>query len=180
MSGTKRLTVSAMAVALGVMFLVIGAAVDILDLSAAALSSVIAMFVYIEIGSPYTWLVWLSTSLLSFVLYSGSTVWLVYLVIFGLYPIVKGYIERTGRVLWLILKLVFVNVELVLLMLGTEFIIGVPFFLEENFFGLPTVLVKSVLWAGMNIAFLLYDYFLTVMARFYVNRLQRSVHKILR
>ena len=72
MRQTKKVTLSAAVVALSILFLVLGAFVDVLDLSACALASLLVVFVYIEIGSPYTYLVWLATSLTAFLFLSGN------------------------------------------------------------------------------------------------------------
>ena len=116
MRQTKKLTLSAVSVALGVVFMVIGGFLDVLDLSACALASLISVFVFIEIGSPYTYLVWLATSLITFVMFPGSAIWIEYLAVFGIYPIIKAYIERAPRFLWLILKLIYANCVIWLMM----------------------------------------------------------------
>ena len=78
--------------ALGTVLLLVGAFVDVLDLSMCAVASLCVVFIYIEVGSPYTWLVWLTTSLLTFIFSPGKTVWMLYLLIFGVYPLLKAYI----------------------------------------------------------------------------------------
>ncbi len=176
MKETKKLTVSALTAALGTVFMVLGAVFSVLDLTAATLASLLVVFIYIEIGSPYTWLVWLSTSLLSFLLYPGSMMWLVYLTMFGIYPIVKGYIERLPRVFWLILRLVFVNLVLTLLSLFCEALIGVSFFGDVSDIPLDPTAVYVILWVIMNLAFLLYDRLIVIMVAFY----ERSVRPRLR
>ena len=59
MSQTKKITLSAMMVALSTAFMVLGAAINVLDLTVCALASMLVVFVYIEIGSYYPWLVWI-------------------------------------------------------------------------------------------------------------------------
>ena len=180
MSGTKKLTVSASAVALGALLSAVGAYLEVADLTAAALASLLVTFIYIEIGSPYTWLVWLATALVSFIISPAGPVWLAYLAVFGLYPILKGYLERLPRPLWLPLRLAFCNASLVLMLFGCELILGVPFFAEEDFFGLPAEVIRVPLWILLNLAFLLYDYFITVMARFYIVKLRPRLGRLLR
>ena len=161
-----------MLVALGTVFMVIGAVIEVMDLTAVAFASLLVVFAYIELGSLYTYLVWLCTSLATFLLYPGSLMWLMYLLIFGLYPILKAYIERAPRVFWWPLRLAFANAAFILLVLGTELIIGVPFFEDDSFLGLPTAAVKVVLWGMMNVMFIAYDKFITVMVRYYFTRLR--------
>ena len=171
MKNTKKITISAMLVALGTMFMVVGAVIEVMDLTAVVFASLLVAFAYIELGSPYTYLVWLCTSLATFLLYPYSLMWLMYLLIFGVYPILKGFIEKLPKALWLIVKLVFANVTFTLLVLGTEFIIGVSFFEQEKLFGLPPLAVKAIIWVMMNVMFVLYDYFINVMVRYYFVKL---------
>lgn len=181
MKHTKKLTVSAMAVALGVAVLLIGSYLELMELTVAVFASLMVVFIYIEIGSPYTFLVWLATAALTAVFNFASTVWLSYLLLFGLYPIAKGYIERLPRPLWLPLRLVFVNVMLVGCICLANFIIGVPFFGEmESVFGLPTEAVFAGLIILMNAAFLLYDVMIGVMVRFYMERIRPKLRSILK
>lgn len=166
MRGTKKITLSAMMVAMTVVFMSLGAFVEALDLTVAALCSLVMVFVFIEIGSPYTWLVWLCSSLLGFVFFSGSFVWITYLLIFGIYPILKAYTERLPRLWWLIVKLVIFNVMLLCLIFLIEHIFALPFFAADN------KLVAAGLYALCNVAFVIYDVFLTVMIRFYFTKLR--------
>ncbi len=180
MRETKKLTLSAATVAIGTLFMVLGAVFEILDLSAAVLASLLVVFIYVELGSPYTWLVWLSTSLLTFICYSGSLMWLVYLTLFGIYPILKGYIERLPRVLWLIPKLVFLNAMIALLALFAETLTGISFFGDLNSTLLPAEWLVALLWVAMNVAFLLYDRLIVVMLSFYGLRIRPRIKNLLK
>ena len=111
-----------MILALGTALMVLGAVFEVLDLSVCAVASLFVAFVYIEIGAPYTFIVWLLTSLLSFIFFPGSVIWIEYLLVFGIYPIIKAYVERLPRVLWIILKAVYINAVLVALIFLFELI----------------------------------------------------------
>ena len=63
MKTTKKITVSGMVVALSAIFLIIGSYAGSVDLLFEVVASLLAVFVYIELGSPYTWLVWPATTL---------------------------------------------------------------------------------------------------------------------
>ena len=174
MRKTKKITLSAMVIALGTLFMVLGGFIEVLDLSASAIASVLVAFVYIEIGSPYTWLVWLGTTLASFISFSGSVLWLEYFLVFGIYPILKAYIERTPRRLWIFLKLLYINVTLWLIFAGFEFIFKTSVFIVDKLW------VKIGIYAIMNIAFVAYDLFITVMVRFYFARLRPRFKHLLK
>ena len=181
MRQTKKLTLSAMTVALGTVFMVLGAVFEVFDLTAAALSAVLVAFVYIELGSPYTWLVWLCTTLTTFLFYQHSPMWFMYLVLFGIFPILKGYIERLVRPLWLPIKLVFGNLAFLLLVFGVKLITGLPFVdPNEAFFGISGKALYIITWVLFNAAFVAFDFFLTVMVRYYLTNLRPKFKKILK
>ena len=170
-----------MIVALGTVFMVLGAVVEVFDLTAVALASVLAAFVYIELGSPYTWLVWICTTLATFLLYQHSAMWFIYFVLFGIYPILKGYIERLPRVFWWPIKLVFGNLAFVAMLFGVQLITGLPFINpEESIFGITGKAIYVVTWILLNAALIVYDFFITVMVRFYMEKLRPKFRKILK
>ena len=174
MRETKRLTFSAMAVALGVVFMALGFFVEVLDLTAAALCSLIMVFMFIEIGSPYTWMTWIATTVLGFVFFQSSFVWITYGLVFGIYPIVKAYIERLPRWIWLILKLVYANITLWLLAIISEALFGIPLIAMEN-----KIFVAAV-FIGLNVAFILYDICITVCVKTYFARFRQRISKLLK
>ena len=175
MRQTKKITLSAILVALGVAFMVLGAMVEVMDLSVCALASLLVVFVYIEIGSPYTWLVWICTSLISAIIFPGSILWVEYLFVFGIYPLIKAFIERIPkRVFWWPVKLLYFNAVIWALFCIVELIFGLPFFEGDN------ILWKAGLYLLMNVAFVAYDIFITVMVRFYFDKLRRRFLRFLK
>ena len=179
MRSTKKLTLSAVTVALGVAFMVIGALFEPLDLAVACMSSILVVFVYIEIGSPYTWLVWICTALISALCYPASGMWVMYLFLFGLYPMIKGYIEKSPCVFWWPMKLAFYAVAAVALGLVLSFILGIPL-VDGDFFGLPTEAVLAVLMLIGALAFVMYDIFITAGVRMYYKKLRPKIKNILK
>ena len=175
------MTLSAMAVALGTVFMILGAVIEVFDLTAVALASVLVAFIYIEIGSPYTWLVWLCTTLATALFYPHSAMWFIYLVLFGIYPIIKGYIEKLPRAFWLPIKLVVGNISFTLMLFGVSLITGLPFIdTEEAFFGISGKAIYAVTWILFNVALVAYDFFITVMVRFYMERIRPKIKKLLK
>ena len=163
---------SAVLVAMGVLMTVLGSVIDLFDLTASALCSLLVAFAYIEIGSPYTYLVFVCTAALSAVLFPGSFMWVSYLFIFGSYPILKGYIERLGRALWLPLKLIYAAIASSGTALMSSFVLGVPLVEGTLLSSLSPILVYGALGLLSLLAFVLYDYFLTVLIRYYFNKLR--------
>lgn len=174
MKSTKKLALSAMLTALGTVFMVLGGFIEVLDLTVCALASLLVAFVYIEIGAPYYWLVWICTSLCSALLFPGSPLWMEYLLVFGIWPILKAFVERLPRPLWLLLKLVFINAIIWALIFLMDAVFGTPF-LDAD---LP--ILKAALYVLINVAFVLYDMFITVMVRFYYDRLRKRFKTLLK
>ena len=163
-----------MVVALGTAMMIVGAIFEVLDMSVCAIASMLVVFVYLEIGSYYPWLVWVCTSLATALLYPASIIWAEYLLVFGIYPLLKAYIEKLPRWSWLIIKLGFINAVIWVIFLICEKLLGVPFFEEEG------TVMKIVLYVLMNVAFLMFDLFITVMVRFYYDKLRPRFKKFLK
>ena len=180
MRKTKKLTLSATLVALGVLFMTLAAFVPALDLSCAVLASLLVAFAYMELGSPYTWLIWLSTSLLAFIFFQASFVWLTYLLVYGIFPIIKGYIERLPRPLWLPIKLVFLNAMMAIMLLFSEVLVGQPFFGDISGLPFDPRIVCVALWVLLNLAFVLYDKLIVVMVVWYNQRLRPRLANLLK
>ena len=174
MSQTKKITLSALMVALGTVFMVIGAVFEVLDLTVCALSSLLVVFIFIEVGSYYPWLVWICTSLATALIYPGSIIWAEYALVFGIYPLIKSYIEKLPKWSWFIVKLAYINAVIWSLFAICELLLGLPFFGEEN------EIMVIVVYVLMNVAFIAYDLFINVMANFYFIKLRPRFKKFLK
>ena len=163
MRPTKKITVSAMATALGSALMAVGAVWELVDMALAALASFLIVIILIEVGSSFSWLVWITTSLITFLLFPSSTVWLMYFV-FGVFPILKYYIEKLKRPFWFVLKLIYVNACIVGLLYALDFIFGTPMFATDM------IIVKAALYLFLNVAFFMYDRLLTLIIRLYIGK----------
>lgn len=181
MSTTKKLTLSAMMTALSVVLMIFGVLVQVLDLTVAALVSLVVAFVYIEVGAPFVHFVWLASSALTFIFFPTAPIWLEYFLIFGPYPILKGYIERAPRCVWMILKLAAFNLMILALFYLTELVFGVPLISpEESLFGISGSILVGIIWVIMNIAFVAYDMLITVMVRIYIHKYRDKIKRLLK
>ena len=172
MRSTKKVAISSMLVALGAVLMSVGALFEVVDLAAAAFVSLFIVFAMIEIGMPYPWLMWLSTSLITFLLFPGKTVWLMYFS-FGCFPILKAYIERLPRPTWVILKLLYLNIVLVGLYFLVELIFSVPL-VSEGWWMMIAALIL------MNAAFLAYDRMITLAVGYYYDKLRDRIKGLLK
>ena len=174
MKTTKKATLSAMATALGAVIMLLGSGIEVLDFTVCAMASLLVVFIYLEIGSYYPWLVWVCTTLTTALLYSGSLVWIEYLLVFGIYPLIKAYIEKLPRWSWMIVKLLYINAMAWAIFLIGEVLLGLPVVGEE------TLALKILLYVMLNVAFVAYDFFITTMVRFYLVKLRPKLKKLLK
>ncbi len=161
---TKKLAFSAIMCALGCIILYLGAIIEVIDMSMAAIASFIIVVCMIEIGGYIPTLVYVATSLLSFLLLPNKTVVLIYLLFFGFYPIAKKYIEKTGRILSPILKVVTFNLLLFLYIL-----------IAEKLFYVKLDSIEFYLIILLNIIFFTFDFALTVFVTAYVVKLRKRL-----
>lgn len=171
MKQTKKIAISAMLSALGIALLSIGAVIEIADLAIAMLVSLFVVLIYIEIGSPYTWLLWLCTSLGTALIFPAGVVWVEYLLVFGIYPLLKAFIERLPKHFWLPIKLVYINAVVWVLFFLFKLIFSVDLFGEERIY------MRVFLYVLINVSFIAYDMFITVMTRLYFAKYRKLFHR---
>ena len=99
-----------------------------------------------------------------------KTSWLLYLALFGWYPIIKPYVERIkNKILKYLLKILIFNIAAAVCYFSQLLIIGAE--------------IKSwllvALWVLGNIVFLLYDIAVSRIATLYFARLHKTVYSIL-
>ena len=173
MSQTKKITLSAMMVALGTVLMRLGVYIEVLDLTICALASLMVVFIFLEVGSYYPWLVWICTALAT-ALTGAGIVAAEYFLVFGIYPLLKSFIERLPRWTWFIVKMVFINIIIWILFLLSRLIFN------QNFFGEETFIMNVIVYVLMNIAFIAYDFFITVMVRFYYSKIRPRIKSLLK
>ena len=167
---TKRLTVSALLCALGTVLLCMGRLFDgSLDLSMAALASLITVWAAEELSGYYPWLIWLVTATLALLLMPFNTAAWEYLLFAGLYPMLRVLLEKLPIVLRLIIKPLLFNAVIAL---GVLVLWQLLFPTAQSY---PAALgaflggqgahwgYSLAVWITANGAFVLYDF---VIARF--------------
>jgi hypothetical protein len=170
--GTRALTVSAVLCALGVILLALGALLQVLDITMAALASFLVIFAVIELGGKYPFLIYAVTALLSMLLVPYKTAPLMYLCFAGYYPLLKAVLEGRMLKIWAwVLKLLAFNVALAL----TVFL-AVKIFAA---FVVPAVWYYFLL-PVCSVVFVIYDIALTRVITAYLTRWRhrfRFLHK---
>lgn len=148
----RRLAVCGLLTALSVVILLLGAALGIGIYLAPMLAGTILLLIRRSCGVKYQLLVWIAVSLLSLILVPEPEQNLMYLCLFGSYPILYPWVQRRGRGLRLLLKLLFFNVVfsavelLLMLVLVPEAVDTLLFLLLGNvmFFCYDAVLPRLV------------------------------------
>lgn len=167
----KRITFSAICLALSVIFLYGASALSTGKIAALGLASLLCAICVSNHGVRYGLAMYIGTSILALLFLPGKLFALLYVLFAGYYPIVKLYIEKINK-LWVewVLKFLFFNLTLALI-----YIIARVFFMPA----LASVLTRLVLkYLGLflillQIIFALYDWMLSYMIGYYHQFLRR-------
>ena len=162
----KKLAVCAMLAALGVVLLSLGAIIEVIDLSMAAVASLLCIIAVIEYGGSAPWLVYGVTSILSLIL-MPQTPAIFYTLFFGFYPILKEKFERKPRLVSWVYKLITFNISL-----ATVIVLAVFLVLGTNN-SLVNPLYIGIVAALAELVFVLYDMALTRLISFYIISIRR-------
>ncbi len=162
---SKKVALGGILTALAVITLFFAAIAPTNRLGLYALSSFFVAVVIIENGIKTGWLFYIASSLLSFFIVQNKISLTPYIAFFGLYGIVKFYIEKINNLLVeYILKFLYFNLCLT----------AAYFFIREVL--MYGVLVKFQLWilvAVLQIIFLVYDYVYTRFVQYYQQKLKQ-------
>ncbi len=161
---TKNLAVAAVLSALGVVIMLLGTVISVLDLTMVAIASIFIFFAVIEMGSPYQYLIYASTSMLSLLLLPDKFSAFLYLIFGGIYPILKQKLEKLPKVISWVLKFVYFNLVLAAMILGSKYLFGIE---EEE--------LTIVLFALGNATFFLYDVAMTKLITYYLLGLRKKL-----
>ena len=170
---TKRVAVSGMMVALGVIILYMGSLIEVLDISMAAIASILCIIAVIEYGKIYAIMVFGATAILAMLVLPEKYTPSLYALLIGYYPILKELIERIGKksifsqrgfsVLRWAIKLVFFNCALLVFALVAKYILVLP---EAEKWMQITMFVLA------NAVFVVYDIALTRLISTYIFRIR--------
>lgn len=167
----KRVSFSAVATALTVIFLYAASAFSVGKLAALGLSSLFCAICICSFGVRYGVAQYLASAILSLLLIPNKLFVIIYIVFAGYYPVVKLYIEKLNK-LWAewLLKFLFFNLILLLI-----YYLANVFFLPSMDSAVVMLLVKylALVIVGLEIVFVLYDWILSYMISYYHQYLRR-------
>lgn len=159
-----------MLTALSVVVLYVGALLEVLSLTAVALSSVFLFFAVRELPLGCRLFIYFGTALLSALLLPTPESALLYALFGGLYPLVKLPLGRLRRPLPVLLKLLFFNAVVTLSEICSVFLFGLPPYAWY---------LLIALYAIANPAFFLYDRLLDRLLIYYEARLRPRLGRYL-
>ncbi len=172
---TKRISFSAMALALTVICLYAAATLSTGKLVALGLSSLFVCICISQFGVRYGIVLYIGASILSLLLIPNKMFVLLYVLFTGYYPVVKLYIEKLKKIQaeW-ILKFLFFNLILVLIYIVFKL------FFTPALDSAITGLVLRYLWLviiGLELIFIIYDWMLSYLVGYYHQFLRRMTHE---
>ena len=171
MRSAKKLALSALLAALSAVILFLGGALELIDLSAAAIATLFVSFTLFELGAGYAVLLWAVASVASLLLFPSSAS-LFYAAI-GLYPILKAQLEKLSPIWEWVLKMLSANAILAVYVVMGKFVLMLP---DEIFSG-------WLLWAFFalsNLCFILFDVALSRLLTVYTLRLRPRLSRFLK
>ncbi len=162
---TRDLALCAIISALAVLVLFLGSVIEVLDLTAAMLASILCVVILIEIGSFWPWLTYAVTATLSLLLLPNKLPAAVFLLT-GYYPIIKQKLEKLKKPLAWLLKILIFNIICTVFFLScTLFFPSVDMMLVSSF---GKTLNYVICYAVGNLVFIVYDLALSRLISYYI------------
>ncbi|MBE6681456.1 MAG: hypothetical protein E7600_04125 [Ruminococcaceae bacterium] len=165
---TKNITLSALLSSLIVVLIVLGTFVELLDITVAAICSLIVFVIKIECGGKYPFLVFLTSSVLALIFVPMSTATLYFIGFFGYYPILKFVFKKMPKALRKIICVLIFNISMCILMFCFKTIFALQ---NEPWQIYVALLVTS------NIFFICFDYLLDVFIFIYIKKIRPKFKK---
>ena len=152
--------------ALSFAIMYIGALSGVFDLCAVVIASLATAFAVIEMKGVWPWLVAAVTGTLSILLLTDKFAAVEYIVLGGIYPIIKSFAERLPRLYAWLVKLVYFNVMLTLALILAKYVI----LITEDWAGM-----NVIVYACANVFFIVFDYAMTMFISIYVIKLRKRL-----
>ena len=160
---SKKMAYSGILLGLNIVLLLISNLISINTMFFMGLASLIISVIVMEYGVNTGVVFYIASIILSFVVMPNKSQWLLYTLTFGIYGLVKYFIEK-GRPIYIevILKLIFANLVAVILYLILKNIVIIPI-------NIITIIVYQV-------AFLVYDYVYSLFIEYYNEKIKRIIN----
>ncbi|OFI05096.1 hypothetical protein CLOACE_19150 [Clostridium acetireducens DSM 10703] len=168
-SNTSYVTKGGLITALSIIFIYISTIIPTNRIFILAITSCLIPITVLISNIKFAFIVYLCTSLLSLMLVGLKSQVILYIIFFGLYGIVKYYIEILRKpLIEIILKFLFFNVSVIL-----TFFVFKKLFINNLSIKIPIIYIIGI----MEIVFLLYDYALTLFINYFNNHFRKILRK---
>ncbi len=164
-----KIVLSGILSAVAVVVMLLGSTIPFATFAVPAIASICIFFFVIEFSAKHAFLVYLAISLLSIFIVPDKELCLMFILFFGLFPIVKYYIESKlrSKAIQLVLKFIFCNASIVLIYSLLYFVLVIPA-VKQELMQYTGIMLIALIVAG-NITFLLYDIAFTRLISTYVS-----------
>lgn len=169
---TSKITRGGLFAALSLIIIYAASIAPTNKLALLTLSSFIVIACILVMGVKSSFILYMAVSILSFFLLTSKGIAIVYFLFFGIYGFIKLYIEKLNKLpLEIILKIIFFNAAL-----GISFLLYDILFI--NLVDLSKVKFSLyVILFFLQIAFLIYDYVLTLFVGYFNTKLYDKLIK---
>ncbi|MCQ1528449.1 hypothetical protein [Lutispora saccharofermentans] len=160
----RKVALGGILTAISIIFLYLAVYLPSAKLTMYFLTGIIPGFILVEMGARQAWLLYFATSMLSFLVLGNLVNAVPYIFIFGIYPLIKYYIEKTRNILIeLTLKLLFFNIASLAV-----------YFIWTRVFLINITIAFPIVWLvlGLQFAFLVYDYVFTRVIFYYWDKIR--------
>ena len=177
----KNIALGGILVALTTIVLYLAAFLPISTLAILTIASALIPVCIIRSNIQTSIFVYISSSLIAFFLVPINISFL-YFIFFGVYGIVKFFIERIRKEkLEILFKIVFFNIAFIIgfiimqNVLGINIIAGLEILMSRFFDNSGRSIASIILWIVAQPIFLIYDYAMTMIITFYMERIHKNI-----
>lgn len=176
MKKTKVLALCSVITALSVVVMFLGGITFVLAYAVPMFVGAFTIMLNSTVSKSSAWITYFATSALSLILVADRECSMMYLTLFGYYPIIVSLFDKIrNSALKLIAKLIFFNIVFALCQLALVYVFGIPF-LEEGE-GRIIIIVFAVL---MNFLFIIYDRMILKFTVVYKKSFEKKVKKLIK
>ena len=160
----RKVALGGILAAINIIFLYLASYMPSMKLSMYFLAGLMPGLILVEMGARQAWLLYSAVSLMSLLILGNPINIVPYIFIFGLFPLVKYYIEKTRRIyIEIVLKLLFFDIAFLSI-----------YYIWTRLFLVGVILPIPIIWLilGLQIVSVLYDYIFTRMIFYYCDRIR--------
>lgn len=174
MKNSTRIAVCSVVTAMSVVLLFLGGITFVLAYAMPMLVGVFMIMLKRTFSASSAWITFTATSVLAFMLVADKECSLMYIVLFGYYPIIVSAFDKIkNKALQMIVKLLFFNTMFALCQIILFYAFGIPF-LEEGE-GKYIIILFALM---MNFLFIIYDKLVGVLNILYAKKIEKRIKKL--